>query len=310
MTLSWRRLFRWTLALAVVAAAALAVTVYRAPMRSAEVAGRLAMRAAGFSLRTIDGPRGPMSYFEAGSGPLLVLVHGANDQAGGWVRIAPDLAARYHVVAPDLAGHGDSAPQTGPLVLGDLVAGLARVIDAERAGDERVVLVGNSLGGFLALVHAERHPDQVSRVVPINGAIMRGGNRSAAAMLLPRTRNDARRVMEALISPKTPRLPDFVLDDLVSRATRSPLSRLVAAPEASLEQWLLDDRLAGIRTPVALIWGADDQLIPVSYAEQARDRLPAATLDVIPDCGHVPQRECPAQLLPVLRQRLELGSGL
>ena len=51
---------------------------------------------------------------------------------------------------------------------------------------------------------------------------------------------------------------------------------------------------------VVLIWGADDQLIPPSYAEQARERLPNATLDLIPDCGHVPQRECPAALLPRL----------
>ena len=133
------------------------------------------------------------------------------------------------------------------------------------------------------------------------GAIMRGGNAEAAAMLLPRTRNDARRVMEALMSPKAPRVPDFVLDDFVSRAPASPLSRLANAPLSTFEEWLLDDKLHEIATPVVLIWGADDRLIPLHYAEQARARLPHATLETIPDCGHVPQRECPAALLPLLQ---------
>jgi pimeloyl-ACP methyl ester carboxylesterase len=280
-------------------AAAIGVSVWRAPMRTAEIAGRLALRAAGFEAARAEARRGPVHYFRGGSGPLLVLVHGANDQAGTWARVAPAFTATHRVVIPDLAGHGDSAPADGPLLMADLVDGLEAVLRAEGGG--RVVLAGNSLGGFLSLVHADRHPADVAKVVAINGAIMRGGNEEAARLLLPQTRNDARRVMEALVSPRSPRVPDFVLDDLVSRAPRSPLSRLTSSPQSTIEEWLLDDRLAGIRTPVALIWGADDRLIPVRYAEQAQRRLPNATLEVIPACGHVPQRECPAALLPHLQ---------
>lgn len=290
---------RWLAACAILVCLAAGVLVWRAPMRTAEVAGRLFLRATGFSHLTAHTPRAAISYFADGQGPLLVFVHGANDQAGTWARIAPAFRDEYRVLVPDLAGHGASGPKDGPLLIADLVAGLSAVLEAEGGGP--AILVGNSLGGFLSLIHADRHPDQVRIVVAVNGAIMRGGNEEAAAMLLPRSRNDARRVMEALVSPKTPRIPDFVLDDLVSRAPQSPLSRLTSAPLSTMEEWLLEDRLPHIRTPVALIWGADDRLIPVRYAEEARRRLPHATLEVIPDCGHVPQRECPTQLMPRLR---------
>lgn len=299
-----RRILGWLAVAALAVGAGVAVLVWRAPLRTAELVGRYALRASGFEARQVEGPRGRIRYFVAGSGPLLAFVHGANDQAGTWARVAPAFTATHRVVLPDLAGHGESAPSDGPLVMGDLVEGLAAVLRAE-AGPGPIVLVGNSLGGFLSLIHADRHRDEVRLVVAVNGAIMRGGNAEAAALLLPRSRNDARRVMEALVSPKAPRVPDFVLDDLVSRAPVSPLSRLTNAPLSTVEEWLLDDRLAGIQTPVVLIWGADDQLIPPRYAEQALERLPHATLDLIPDCGHVPQRECPAALLPRLKAAIE-----
>ncbi len=299
-----RRTAAWLAAALVLLGLAAGVAVWLAPMRAAEIAGRYALRASGFEATWTDAPRGPVRYFRGGAGPVLVLVHGANDQAGTWARVAPTLAATHRVVIPDLAAHGESAPADGPLTIADLVAGLASVLRAESAG-RPVVLVGNSLGGFLALIHAHRHPADVRLVVAVNGAIMRGGNTEAAAMLLPRTRNDARRVMDALVSPKAPRVPDFVLDDFVSRAPASPLSRLANAPLSTFEEWLLDDKLDEIATPVVLIWGADDRLIPLAYAEQARARLPHATLHTIADCGHVPQRECPAALLPLLEAAIQ-----
>lgn len=278
--------------------------VYRAPMRVAELAGRLTLRAHGFERMEATAARGPVTYFRAGRGPLLVFIHGVNDQAGTWARIAPAFTATHRVVVPDLAGHGDSAPLEGPLELGDLVDGLRAVVEAEASGGP-AILVGNSLGAFLALVHASHHPDGVRLVVAINGAVMRGGNAAAVALLLPATREDARRMTQALTSPKTLPVPDFVLDDLVARTPHSPLARLAAAPPSTVDRWLLDDRLSTIQTPVVLIWGADDRLIPLHYAEEALERLPHATLETIPDCGHMPQRECPAALLPRLQAAIQ-----
>jgi pimeloyl-ACP methyl ester carboxylesterase len=87
--------------------------------------------------------------------------------------------------------------------------------------------------------------------------------------------------------------PDYVLDDLV-RTSRTGAAGRLLAETADLEQHYLDGRFQEIRTPVDLLWGASDQLIPVESARRMEAELPAARLTVIPRCGHVPQRECSA----------------
>lgn len=306
-----RRFRRWplfTLAGLLLLAAAALVAVWRAPFAAMGLAGQVSLRAAGFTATAVPAARGPIAYAVAGQGPVVIFLHGVNDRGTTWARVAPALLDRYRVVVADLAGHGGSAPADGRLVLGDLVDGVRALVEAEGRGHP-VILVGNSLGGFLALVHAVRHPGQVSLVVSVNGAMLRGGDTEVAGLLLPRTRDEARRATEALVSPAAPRVPDFVLDDLVRRAPTSPLARLLAAPASTIESWAIDDALPTLETPVALIWGADDRLIPLRLAEQARAVLPHATLDVIPECGHIPQRECPGRLLGPLTAAIDRVAG-
>lgn len=295
----WRRSTRVALAalaaLALVAAVGL-IAFWRRPIDSFAAAGRATLRVRGFTQHHVPASGGSVAYYAAGAGPLVLLLHGVNAQAGAWARVAPALTAGHRVVAMDLPGHADSAPRTGALGFGDLVDGVRAVVDAERGGGQ-AVLVGNSLGGFLAIVHALRHPDQVSAVVAVNGAIIRGGNEAAAKLLIPKTLDEARTVASYLVSPASPRTPDFILADLVRRSATSPLARLAGTP---VDPWVVDDRLGELRMPVTLIWGADDRLIPVSYAEDAKRRIPNASLTTLPGCGHIPQVECPAALLPPL----------
>jgi pimeloyl-ACP methyl ester carboxylesterase len=279
------------------------VTVWRFPLASLAWAGRSALRWSGFEKTQVATRFGHAVYFRAGRGTPLVFIHGVNDQAGTWARVAPSFTSDHRVIVVDLAGHGESDPRQGPLPMRDLIDGLSAVVDAE-ARDERVTLVGNSLGGFLALAHAVNHPGRVRQAILVNGAVDRGDNMRAAVILLPTSRDEARRTMAALMSPRSPRMPEFVLDDLVRRAPTSPLARLMAQPERAFDEFLIDDRLDRVRLPVTMIWGEDDRLLSVSYARQAAARLPDARLETLRDCGHMPQRECPGALLARLREAL------
>jgi pimeloyl-ACP methyl ester carboxylesterase len=107
-------------------------------------------------------------------------------------------------------------------------------------------------------------------------------------------------------SPKSGLVPDFILDDLVRRAPGSPLARIMATPFA---EFLLDGRLGEIRAPVTLLWGQDDKILPVSYAEGVASQLGSARLETIPGCGHIPQRECAPRLLPPLLHALDAAGG-
>jgi len=111
-----------------------------------------------------------LHYVDYGNenGPLLVLVHGGRDHARNWDFVAEQLVPYYHVVAPDLRGHGDSAWAVGsqysmPEYILDLVQ-LLRHLESER-----VTLVGHSLGGAVVLQYAGIYPESVDRVAAIEG---------------------------------------------------------------------------------------------------------------------------------------------
>jgi pimeloyl-ACP methyl ester carboxylesterase len=100
--------------------------------------------------------------------PTLVLVHGNRDHARNWDWVARELRHDWHVVAPDLRGHGDSGwVYGGPYAIADNVLDLANLIDA--LGPEPVTLVGHSLGGSVTVMYAGTYPERVRKLVSIEG---------------------------------------------------------------------------------------------------------------------------------------------
>ncbi len=264
---------------------------WRHPIAITRSLGLRALAQAGFLKQEVSTPVGKVAVWEAGSGSTVVLVHGAGDYAGAWALVAPQLAKRYRVIIPDLPGHGESEPVSGPLKLGQVLQGLEALLE-HHGGKEPVTLVGNSLGGWLALLYSRRHPDRVARVVSVCG----GGPRiELSVSLVPANREEARQMMGALLDSSTSPPPDYVLDDLVRTTHAGAMGRLMAE-RADMEQYYLDGHFHEIRTPVDLIWGASDRVIPLEVARRMESELPAARLTVIPRCGHVPQRECSGAL--------------
>jgi len=108
-----------------------------------------------------------VDYGGAGK-PLLVLVHGGRDHARSWDFVAARLLDRYHVIAPDLRGHGDSAWALGShYSMPDYLVDLAQLL--RHVGKTPVTLVGHSLGGAIVLQYAGMVPETVERVVAIEG---------------------------------------------------------------------------------------------------------------------------------------------
>lgn len=100
--------------------------------------------------------------------PPLVLVHGGRDHARSWDWVARELRRDWHVVAPDLRGHGDSGWALGGMyAVADFVLDLANLIDALRV--ERVTLIGHSLGGAVSLMYTGVFAERVAKLVAIEG---------------------------------------------------------------------------------------------------------------------------------------------
>jgi len=100
--------------------------------------------------------------------PAMVLVHGGRDHARNWDWVALDLRRDYHVIAPDLRGHGDSQWAIGgSYALADYTLDLAQLLEALQL--DPVILIGHSLGGSVALQYAGTYPERVTKVVAIEG---------------------------------------------------------------------------------------------------------------------------------------------
>ena len=277
------------------------VCVWKRPMSVYAMFNRRALAGAGLTEATAQTGFGLQNYWTGGQGPTLVLLHGAGDQAGTWSDVAEALAPRYRLVIPDLAGHGASAPSEGPISVAQVLRGVEAILS--QGPQDPVIIVGNSLGAWVALLYAHEHPDRVARIVLVNGGALRGDRSDLS--LTPKTREEAAALMTQLRDPKAGPIPGYVLDDVVRAAQTGPLSRLVQTA-GEMETLLLDGKLHEIKAPVHLLWGESDKLFPLSYAERMMRELPASRLTTIPGCGHVPHVECPtrfrASLLDILSQ--------
>jgi abhydrolase domain-containing protein 6 len=247
---------------------------------------RSVLGATGFTRHEVDG-----TTFFAG-GPAddpspLVLVHGANDQAGTWFTVAPALVRTRRVILPDLAGHGESEPKTGPIPIGLMVDRLEAVIGNER----NITLVGNSLGGWIALIYTLRHPDRVGRLfLEASGGL----NRPLASPLAAHTREHAIPILRAVHGPAY-EPPEWVIEALIERSVDSPMRRFSEILENDVEP-----RLGEIDVPTTLIWGADDGVIPLSYAEALQAAIPNSELKVLEGAAHIPHLHQPERFLECL----------
>ena len=271
---------------------------------------RSALSRAGLRKTKLTTTVGKQIVWHGGAGPLLVLLHGAGDQAGTWNKVAPALKRHFQLVIPDLAGHGESDPPAGVLSLGTLLTALEQLLEAIPWRDAPLMLAGNSLGAWMAMLltqkYAQKHSHRVTRVILIDGGPIKGVSEIG---IMPKDREEARRALDAVLDPSTPRRPNFVLDDLVRVSNTGPISRLLAAGEEDMSKYLLDDKLTSFQLPVDLIWGASDRLVPLDYAKKLQSQLPHSTLTVIERCGHGPQLERPHELTRVLLQILAPDSS-
>lgn len=261
---------------------------------------RDALLAGGFAPLVLGGEADRQVSLVKGSGQPLLFLHGVGNQGSSWFEVAPAFAANYRVVVPDLPGHGESAPAAGDLPMATIVAGAERLL-LEATAERKAVVVGNSMGAWIATLLALKHPDRVERIVLVNGGALPGDPGSPS--LLPQNREQAAQLMALLRDPAAPPLPDWLLDDLVRRAPTGPTARLTRDLPGLVAN-LLIGRLGEVTTPADLLWGASDQLMKVAYAERMAAQLPAARLTLLDHCGHIPQLECAPAFVAALDKLL------
>jgi pimeloyl-ACP methyl ester carboxylesterase len=232
-------------------------------------------------------------YWTGGArrGKTLVLLHGANDQAGTWALVVPELKRDYRLIVPDLAGHGESEPKSGPITFGPTVQRLDEIIKREARG--KVTIAGNSMGGWIAMLYALEHPEKVERLVLEDSGGMAW---KATVSLLPTTREGALAAMRAAWGPDY-KPSDDLLDALINRKN-TPISRMDLGDVLG---HILDSRFHELKPPVSLIWGRDDGILPLDYAKALQEKIPGSTLSIIDGAAHIPHRQQPSRFVQCLK---------
>lgn len=261
---------------------------------------------AAVSVRAVPAGGTTFRVLETGSGHPLVLLHGRGLAATSWAPWIAPLAARYRVIVPDLPGFGATAP--GPLRPGGAEEGLSYFVEPIVAllgalGAQNPVLVGHSLGGFVALEMSLRRSTSPAALVLI-GSMGLGPEMSYAARAYFRLSPErlAKVLPERLFSRLSP-LPDHLwgrrLAALEYELLRAPSGRRVPAEAFNRLYSMVGpalhrrSRLAEVEAPTLLLWGENDAAFPSPMALVAAAALPRGQAKIFRGLGHSPQMEDP-----------------
>ena len=253
----------------------------------------------------VDGNR--VHYFEAkppngSAGIPLVLVHGLGARGEDWSRMIPALAAKgFHVYVPDLLGYGRSAK---PDVSYSITMEEGVAVDYMHAmGLLRADVDGWSMGGWIAAKLALDHPEMVDRLVLDDSAGLTFKPTFDRTAFVPANPVALTRLI-SMLSPKPRVLPGFVVQATLRRVAKMGwvVQRSMDSMEAGGD--LLDSRLGGITQPTLIVWGMQDNLIPVSVGEQMHRDIRGSNFVGISGCGHLAAEECSKPVLAATIQFL------
>jgi pimeloyl-ACP methyl ester carboxylesterase len=246
-------------------------------------------------------------YYESfGRGPAIVLLHPITSNRYLWAHQLMTFAVDHRVVVVDHRGHGRSDKPAAGYAIAEMAADVRAILDA--AAIDRAVLVGNSMGGMIAL---QLNLDAPERVLA-NVIISSGTGLAASAPPGPRPAfaDDPAATLDAIVAAATsartrrerPEVYEFLLaahrvDDNFNRHVLLGC----ATDPGGVFHWDIGDRLAQIERPTLVLAGAEDRAMPVAVTRRLADGIPGAQFKVVADVGHYYPLEAPAEFNADLR---------
>lgn len=241
-----------------------------------------------------------LHYNDRGAGEPVIFLHGGGQGAGGWTNWKRNLdvfaAAGYRAIAPDAFGYGlSSKPDDGNFDFDTLMDCLAKLFDD--LGLERVNLVGNSMGGAMAIRYAQEHTDRVNKLVVMGPGGIGPMERYLAMPAIQRlkelgqeeggfTSDKLRRFLEYMAYDKAD-VDDELVNERYEVARTQPARVFQTLSIGDLRPGL--DKLKNL--PTMVLWGRDDRACPVESGMEILQACDNARLIVFSQCGHWVQYE-------------------
>jgi pimeloyl-ACP methyl ester carboxylesterase len=273
--------------------------------------------------RTIHGYR--RAFRIAGSGPVILLIHGIGDNSTTWTAVQSKLAQRFTVIAVDLLGHGQSDKPRADYSTAAYANGMRDLLSV--LDIERVTVVGHSLGGGVAMQFAYQFPQLVERLVLVGaGGVTKDVNVALRLASLPMGSEALALLRLPLVLPALQifgrvaglvlgstavgrDLPDVlrILADLPEPMASSAFTRTLRA----VVDWrgqsvtMLDRCYLTQSVPVQIIWGAEDVVVPVSHARMAHAAMPGSRLEIFEHSGHFPFHDDPDRFIEIVERFID-----
>lgn len=254
----------------------------------------------------VDGSE--MNYIDLGDpeAPALVFIHGLGGSWQNWLENLPHFSTGYRCIAMDLGGFGESEVVDGEVSIQRYARSVAELLG--QLGIERAAVLGNSMGGFVALELAIRFPALVQRLVLVSAAVLWQEYRHAKPLVT------FANATEAIAARALAEVPSWLLRRRGLRSYALRWGGIRAQPSSELQHELLRtarrtpgflpafralasyplrDELEGVRCPTLIVWGTADPLVGVGHARELERLIPDARTSIHEGIGHVVQLEAP-----------------
>ena len=267
-----------------------------------------------------------VAYQDAGRGDeALLLIHGMAGSSETWRAVISQLSTKYRVVAPDLLGHGQSAKPRSDYSLGAFAVLLRDLLD--QLGISRATVIGQSLGGGVAMQFAYQHPDYCQRLVLISsgglgpdvGWTLRLLSAPGAELILPViapppvvTAGNKLRSWFTAGGIQSPRAAEMwsAYSSLADAQTRQAFLKTLRSvvdyrgqSVSALNRLHLTSDL-----PTMVIWGDQDRMIPIKHGYAVHDARPGCRLEVLAGVGHFPHVERPGHVVDLIDDFIDTTS--
>ena len=246
-----------------------------------------------------------VTYLEAGTGPVLLLVHGWAGNIYNWKEVILPLSQDFRVIALDLPGSGQSGccscRQYTTTAYADFLAHFLDALQIKKAS-----VLGNSMGGQVAAEFALNYPDRIEKLIlcdaagagnfpglfKLAGVVMTGRTVIPLIHLVFPVKEE-----KLLKQPESERLRVRLAEQRYGSDARACTGRALSASMKSMVRHDLSDRLGRIQAPTLVIWGSNDDLLPVATADRFAAKIAGSKKVIIAGGVHTPMQWQPAEFV-------------
>ena len=234
-------------------------------------------------------------YLEVGhSKKTIILLHGLGASAERWLPIIPYLSDDFRVIMPDIIGFGYSDKPIAnytPKFFMEFLSGFMK-----NTSIEKPILVGSSLGGRILLEYATHHPQNIEKMILVSPAVNEELSPALQSYMQAALHPTFEDVKNAFLTMNggNGEIEDEFIDEFINRMSLPNAKMAFLASLMGLKKQILKtEMLTDLEIPTLLIWGEDDQVIPISNITKFRNSIKNIQYQIMEKCGHAPYAEKP-----------------